>query len=62
MSGVHSLSHGAVSYRAHRLSTVKNADAIAVMAGGRVAEYGDHATLMQRQGLYYKLVHASKLQ
>lgn len=40
---------------AHRLSTVQNADAIAVISSGRVAEYGTHSDLMARQGLYYHL-------
>ncbi len=41
---------------AHRLSTVKNADQIVVIEGGRVAEIGTHADLVQAQGAYFKLV------
>jgi ABC-type multidrug transport system fused ATPase/permease subunit len=41
---------------AHRLSTIKDADAIAVMARGRVAEIGTHAELMAKQGAYAELV------
>lgn len=41
---------------AHRLSTIRNADHIVVMADGRVAEQGDHATLMALQGLYAGMV------
>jgi ABC-type multidrug transport system fused ATPase/permease subunit len=41
---------------AHRLSTIKDADAIAVVARGRVAEIGTHAELMARRGPYAKLV------
>jgi len=41
---------------AHRLSTVRDADQIMVLEAGRVAEFGDHASLLARQGVYYKLV------
>ena len=41
---------------AHRLSTIRNADTIAVLSGGRVAEAGNHETLMAEQGLYFDLV------
>lgn len=41
---------------AHRLSTVRNADRIIVLDGGRVAETGDHASLIMRRGTYYNLV------
>ena len=40
---------------AHRLSTVKNADKIAVIAEGRVAELGDHETLLAKGGIYADL-------
>jgi ABC-type multidrug transport system fused ATPase/permease subunit/GT2 family glycosyltransferase len=40
---------------AHRLSTVRNADKIMVMAGGKVAESGTHDQLIERRGLYWHL-------
>ncbi len=41
---------------AHRLSTVRDADQIVVLEGGRVVEIGDHDTLLARGGLYARLV------
>ena len=43
---------------AHRLSTIKNADEIAVIAGGLVKEQGTHDELIEKGGIYadlYKL-------
>ncbi len=40
---------------AHRLSTVRRADAIFVFAQGRVVEAGSHAVLLARRGLYYQM-------
>ena len=40
---------------AHRLSTVRNADKIVVMEGGRVVEEGSHAELIARAGPYARL-------
>lgn len=39
----------------HRFSTVRNADRIYVMAGGRVVEEGDHDDLMAHDGIYADL-------
>ena len=40
---------------AHRLSTVRNADAILVLENGRVVERGNHDDLLELQGRYYQL-------
>lgn len=40
---------------AHRLSTIKNADYIAVVSDGKIAEQGTHAELMAKGGMYSDL-------
>ncbi|MDO5695865.1 MAG: ABC transporter ATP-binding protein [Eubacteriales bacterium] len=40
---------------AHRMTTVKNADHIAVLAQGKIVEYGDHDSLMEQAGLYKQM-------
>ena len=42
---------------AHRLSTVRNANAIMVLEHGDIQERGDHADLLEQRGIYYKLYH-----
>ena len=42
---------------AHRLSTVRNANAIIVLENGAVVEQGDHEQLLARRGEYYQLYH-----
>ncbi|XP_056331106.1 ATP-binding cassette, sub-family B (MDR/TAP), member 4 [Danio aesculapii] len=41
---------------AHRLSTIQNADCIAVVQNGVVVEQGTHQQLLNQQGAYYTLV------
>jgi ATP-binding cassette subfamily B protein len=45
---------------AHRLSTVVDADTIAVLEQGKVVEQGSHSELMARQGRYYQLWQMQK--
>ena len=40
---------------AHRLSTVRNSDAIMVLDHGRIIERGSHADLIAQKGTYYRL-------
>jgi len=45
---------------AHRLSTVRDADLILVMKGGRLVERGTHEELLERRGEYFELVSAQE--
>jgi subfamily B ATP-binding cassette protein MsbA len=46
---------------AHRLSTVRDADQVVVMDGGREVETGSHTQLLDRNGLYARLVRSQVL-
>ena len=46
---------------AHRLSTVRGADKIAVIEGEQIEEEGSHSELMEKNGAYASLVKAQKL-
>ena len=46
---------------AHRLSTVRNADRIAVIEDGRITELGSHDQLMAKNGAYAELVRTQEL-
>jgi len=47
---------------AHRISTIQDADVIAVIDEGRIAELGDHAALLARDGLYADLFRQQRLE
>ncbi|KAJ4967037.1 hypothetical protein NE237_018886 [Protea cynaroides] len=47
---------------AHRLTTVRNADMIAVMHQGKIAEKGSHSELLNYpDGVYYRLIHLQEV-
>ena len=54
--GMDSLMYGrTVFVIAHRLSTVRNSNAIMVLDHGRIIERGDHEDLIAQHGMYYQL-------
>jgi ATP-binding cassette subfamily B protein len=56
LSRLHTLRRGRTTLLiSHRLSAVRSADRIVVLAGGRVAEQGDHASLVAAGGEYARL-------
>lgn len=59
--GMDGLMQGRTSFViAHRLSTVRNADCIIVLEGGRVVERGNHDDLISQKGRYYQLYTGNK--
>ena len=54
--GMDKLMHGrTVFVIAHRLSTVRNSDAIMVLDHGKIIERGTHEQLLEQKGVYYQL-------
>ena len=47
---------------AHRLSTIHNADRIIVIEKGRIAEQGTHQQLMERHGIYARLIEMQQVE
>lgn len=45
---------------AHRLSTLREADRLVVLDKGGIAESGTHEELLEKKGVYFKLVEAQK--
>ncbi|HOY00239.1 MAG TPA: ATP-binding cassette domain-containing protein, partial [Zoogloea sp.] len=43
---------------AHRLSTLRKADRLVVLDRGQIVEIGNHDTLMEKQGAYFRLYEA----
>ncbi|MCR5373584.1 MAG: ABC transporter ATP-binding protein/permease [Solobacterium sp.] len=55
-SGMDRLMNGRTTFViAHRLSTIQNSNAIMVMDHGRIIERGNHASLLEKKGTYYRL-------
>uniref|UniRef100_A0AC34Q215 Uncharacterized protein n=1 Tax=Panagrolaimus sp. JU765 TaxID=591449 RepID=A0AC34Q215_9BILA len=47
---------------AHRLSTIMNSDVIFVFDKGQIVEFGDHETLLNKNGIYSNLVGAQQIE
>ena len=51
------LTHGRTTFAiAHRLSTLRNADRLVVLKGGKIEEVGTHDELMEKKGEFHRLV------
>lgn len=59
--GLQALMKGRTSFViAHRLGTIRAADRILVLQGGRLLQQGTHDELLQQGGLYSELVRGTK--
>ena len=58
---VNRLTEGRTTFAiAHRLSTLRNADRLAVLDKGKLVEFGSHAELIEKKGYYWRLVMAQR--
>ncbi len=56
LTNIRQILHGRTSFMiSHRISTVKDADLILVMADGKIIERGTHAELLELNGFYKEL-------
>jgi ATP-binding cassette subfamily B multidrug efflux pump len=63
LSGLRSVMEGRTTiFISHRVSTARNADQIAVLVGGRIAELGTHEELVARNGYYTALAEKQQLE
>ena len=46
---------------AHRLSTIQKANNIVVLSKGKIVEQGKHQELLEKKGIYFKLVKMQSL-
>jgi ABC-type multidrug transport system ATPase subunit len=47
--------------KAHRLTTIRNADTIYVLDKGRLVECGSHEELMKKVGIYHSFIEAQNM-
>ena len=63
LSGLREVMRGRTTiFISHRISTVRNADQIAVLVAGRIAELGTHDELIARNGYYTALAEKQQLE
>jgi ATP-binding cassette subfamily B protein len=63
LSGLRRVMHGRTTvFISHRISTARNADQIAVLVEGRIAELGTHDELLARNGYYTSLFEKQRLE
>lgn len=51
-----------IHFLAHRLSTIQNANIVAVISKGKIAEFGSPEELYARKGLFYQLAKKQHIQ